>query len=134
MKPLLLALLGVATSFSVHAEEVRCKVRYDINDTHTPTLVAWDTTTKQALVEVPWNPDQQASGQLILSRRDGTTVNLLFKGIDDGAEEFEFLVFKIYQGEYRLITAGYKYVNGVRYLTSNFGSHWADCTSTAGQN
>lgn len=127
-----LALLITVTCFSAHAETVRCKVRYNIQSTHAPTSVGWDTTTHQAVVEVPWKPDQKLSGRLLLTGRNGAKVNLLFKGIDDGADEFELLVFKIYQGEYRLVTAGYTYVNGVRYLTSTFGSHWADCTSAEG--
>ena len=132
MRLLVLAFLAVAPCLSAHAESVRCKVRYNIQSTHAPTAVAWDTATHKATVVVPWLPDQTLPGRLLLTRNDVSKVNLLFRGLDDRVEEYEFVVFKIYQGEYRVLTAGYTYVNGVRYLSANLGEHWADCTTGEG--
>ena len=91
--------------------------------------MTWDTVTRKATVEVLWQPDKAFTGQLLLVRNDVNKVNLLFKELDETDTEYEFLLFKIYQGEYRLLTAGYTYVDGVRYLTGNLADHWADCTS-----
>jgi hypothetical protein len=127
MKPLIpLGFSLFIFSTLASASTTICQVDGKLTD---PQVITWDSDSRKAKIKY-WT-GRTYDGVLTLTRKhnDGQKFNLSFTPLGMSADEYEYIVFSVPSGGYRVLGAGFIYSNGVKRLDYGLGGYDATCST-----